>query len=472
MSIEELGNGQSPKLPAAILQAAAARDSRIALVVGAGCSRATPTSLPMAKECSEKAHAALVADGILKAGECPDPSDLSVLAETVFEKFSSQAEVVQRLPRDKFRRASANPGYLVVAALLRENAISSVLTLNYDLAIEDALTKLCALSVQHIAGPGHVADMGSHNVVYIHRNVNESDYDKWILRASALAQEWKNGWEELMAQYTLTAPVVIFAGLGSPAQVLIETTSRIRTALSGLTFFQVDPGGHAANAFAEALGIAESEYIQLGWNEFALLLAQRVVHACLTEMQQVCTTQITREHFAVGNVSSVIAELSKLDIIELGALRASWLLSETETYTPHSALTSEILSDLLISATAMISKIGDAEVYVEEGIVEFRKPGGGALAVAMFASGKGQMSWTTVEEKLRARRTGLKTRAALPTFAVVSGATGTPIDALVTPQDVLGEPLPKDDIRTGIPSFSLIEARAINLNPAVLDTVL
>ena len=69
------------------------------------------------------------------------------------------------------------------------------------------------------------------NVYYLHRNANAVDPELWILRTSALNVEWKGQWEPIVATKVLAAPVVVFAGLGTPVAVLIESTKLLRNAL-------------------------------------------------------------------------------------------------------------------------------------------------------------------------------------------------------------------------------------------------
>ena len=44
-------------------------------------------------------------------------------------------------------------------------------------------------------------------------------------------QAWKDGWEQLVTTMVMTTPVVVFAGLGTAAAVLVETTRRANRAL-------------------------------------------------------------------------------------------------------------------------------------------------------------------------------------------------------------------------------------------------
>lgn len=459
-------------VPPAILHAAAERSAKIVLVVGAGCSYPNPTHVPMAKECAEHAYARLLLDNVLAEGDCTDPTDLSVLADTVYEKRKKkQAELVERLPLERFRRARYNEGYLIAAALLRENAVSSVLSLNYDLAIEDALTELSALEVQPIAAPEHVAQMKAHNVVYLHRNVNEADYESWVLRAKALEHEWKSGWESAITQFLLTSPIVIFVGLGSRAQVLVETIKRIRSMLDKVAAYQVDPAPKATNEFAAALALPQGSYIKLGWNEFMAVLGHRVSQADLLDMKQVCSTHIANEELEPRTLDAIFAELAKLGIVELGMLRADWLLDDAEPYTPHDRHVSAMLADLIIAADVAKEKTTATEARFDRGVVEFRR-GGSAIAATMFATGKGQRSWLKVDQDIRDRVSAMKDRSVVPTIAFVSGATGKPLDQLLAPENVAFEEPPKNNVIDGPSPIRLIDARQFLEDPAVINDLI
>jgi hypothetical protein len=464
---------EGSSIPPLLFHAAAEQSAKIVLVIGAGCSYPAPTSVPMAQECAKLAYERLIRDGVLKDGDCSNPNDLSILADTVYDKRDQrQMELVERLPREKFRRARCNEGYLIVAALLRENVISSVLTLNYDLAIEHALNEVCASEVEPIAAPSHIANMKAHNVVYLHRNVNEADYEEWVIRASALDRAWKAGWEAAMAEFLLTSPVVVFAGLGNPAQVLIETITRIRNSLHDVATFQVDPADQATNAFSVALGLPEGTYIQLEWNEFAKLLGNRVCQAQLSELKQTCLNHIYRERLPSRELNFIFLDLSKLSIVQLGKLRANWILDETESYTPHSRHVNDMLADLVVAADILKEKTYASDVYFEDSIVEFRNHANKIIAATILVSGKGQRSWTVLEQAILERRHEIKRHAIQPTSAIISGATGRRLDQLVTPENVVFEGLPVDDIRTGTASFCFIDSREITENPNRIDSIL
>ena len=75
--------------------------------------------------------------------------------------------------------------------MLWEGAISLVVTLNFDLALSNALRELGAGGIVGvIESPTDLPSQRNKNVFYLHRNVN-SDPESWILRTAALNEEWK-----------------------------------------------------------------------------------------------------------------------------------------------------------------------------------------------------------------------------------------------------------------------------------------
>lgn len=147
------------------------------MVLGAGCSVEAPTNMPISSRWSNEVHRRLVADGILLNDECTNPEDLSAVADAVFAKHGSQREIVERLRDSRaLELATPNEGYLIAAALLCEGAISSIVTLNYDLALKNALSQLGtsrAIAIGIVECPEDLDRQTATNVYYLHRNVNE-----------------------------------------------------------------------------------------------------------------------------------------------------------------------------------------------------------------------------------------------------------------------------------------------------------
>jgi hypothetical protein len=218
--------------------------------------------------CSTEIHRQLIADGVLQNGDCKDPEDLSAVADAVFTKRNSQRDVVERL-RDQyeFKLATPNDGYWIAAALLCEGVLSSVVTLNYDLALSTALSELGAGKIVGVVErPEDLAHQKAINLYYLHRNVNAADPELWVLRTAALDVEWKGHWELIIANKVLAAPVVLFAGLGTPVAVLIESTKLLRSALPAVTkLYLAEPGDIATSKFFQALGLDAAHFIPSGW---------------------------------------------------------------------------------------------------------------------------------------------------------------------------------------------------------------
>ncbi len=162
--------------------------------------------------------------------------------------------------------ATPNRGYKIAAALLCEGVISTVVTLNFDLALSTALGELGAGKIVAIVErPEDLPRQRGINVYYLHRNANAADPELWVLRTASLTTEWREGWEAIIATRVLAAPVVVFAGLGTPVSVLVESTKLLRSALPGTTsLYQADPGEREDSRFAAELEIGPANYIQLG----------------------------------------------------------------------------------------------------------------------------------------------------------------------------------------------------------------
>lgn len=462
---------QAKPLPAPLLNAASEANAKIVLVLGAGCSFPPPTSVPMAMKCAEEAYRRLKHDGVLTDGDCQNPDDLSILADAVFNKRGSQAELVDRLPREQFRRARANAGYLIAAALLRENVISSILTLNYDLAMEDALTQLGALTVHMIARPEDMPHFVAHNVVYLHRNVNEVDPEKWVLRGAALASEWQQGWEGMMAQVMLTSSVVVFVGLGSPAAVLIETARLIKERIGTVDAYQIDPYPVDGNAFFQALALAPEAFVQLGWNEFMAQLGDRVVLEQIDTLRSICAAEAQAEAFAITDADLIAGRLSRAGLVEVGKIRAAWL-SLDECYAVHTSLNASLLAHVVIAASAVAQAVDAQDVAIRSEVVEFRGESGETLTCAMMASGRGVRGWTAMEAEVRRRRAAVPPHDPQPRFAVVAGATGVPLSDVVAPPDIVVESRAAGDIVDDEAPFTLLNAYEICKSPETLHAVL
>ncbi|MDA8314572.1 MAG: hypothetical protein M0010_05280 [Actinomycetota bacterium] len=422
--------GTRSDIPDQLLQAAAECTGRIALVVGAGCSLEDPTGLKLANQYAREVHDALVADRVLEDGECSAPDDLSAVTSAVWAKRRSQQEVVTRLPRNKFRNARANDGYLAAAALLRERAVSAVLSLNFDLAMSHALTELSADEVAVIAGPEATRDLGSYVVIYLHRNVNEPDADRWILRTEALRSEWQGQWEEALAQRVVSSPIVVFAGLGSPAAVLTETVSWIRERLQEQhNAYVVDPD--ATTAFKDALHLPDGSHVAITWCEFMQLLADRLSEQLRSSLRDACSG-LCAEHSwnsELEHVDALCGLLFASGLVDAGRIRARWLLAR-ESYTPDEENGRAFVADLLLGL-GLAQRHSKLELAVRRnGVVELRQ-GDRIAGSCLPVSGKGVRRWTALEPRIMSALNRFSTYER-PSAVLMAGMQG-PLPADVSP---------------------------------------
>lgn len=410
-------------LPPGLLEAIAAEPGgRVVLVIGAGTSVEPPMGLPMARECAEKAHRSLIHDGILQAGDCSDPSDLSRLADVVYEKEGGeQAELVKRLPINDFRTVTPNRGCLIAAALLREGALKGVLTLNFDLGMITALAQIGSDNdVAVLTGPADHERMGATNLVYLHRSVN-ADYEEWVLRTDVLAEGWQEGWEEVVGGLLIGGPFTVFAGLGSPAGVLIATAKKIKDTLSGeAKLLQVDPADPDDSPMREQIGIGEEDYLQLGWEDFMRRLAARLLARHRDELCDACREVIAREDLDDGDPDQVCDRLSQLDLIGVGEVRARWLLERRQRYLPQGGLDVDLIASLLLAVALIERRTETTANFHPDGVVEFVKQGQ-VHASLLFASGRGTRSWSSVEADLSQPAFDRNRRLVGPRYALIAG---------------------------------------------------
>lgn len=440
-----------PPLPADLLHAVTEQSGRIALVIGAGCSLEAPTGLQLATTYSCDVYRQLIHDGLLTDGECESPDDLSALASAVWDKHADQSPVVERLPRNAFRHAQPNHGYLMAAALLRERAVSAVLTVNFDLAMTTALGRLSATEVGVIPGPSAAGQLGSATVIYLHRNVDEVDPNRWILRRETLDNDWRDGWEDVVTQRVMSCPVVVFAGLGSPAAVLTETVARVRAAITAShRAYVVDPA--VQTEFQGALALPPEAHIQLGWCDFMELLGARLVEEFRHSLDERCIETCSEHGWdgEAGPASGLCDRLHSIGLVHLGALRAAWLL-DSALYSPDDARRG-LIADLLLGVGLVERQHGAEAHFDPDGTVRLYRDGG-ALASFLAASGQGVLRWNAIEARVLKLLDDMR-GVARPRAALLSGISGGRPNAIAAPEDVIGDWA--SDITQGDPRPELV----------------
>lgn len=449
-------------LPAALLQAVAQRNGRVTLVVGAGCSLEAPTGLMLGGVYSHEVFQQLVMDGLLDETDCSNPWDLSELAEVVYGRYGSQAHVVDRLPRAKFQFAKANDGYLLAAALIAEGAVAHVVTLNFDLALSHAVTEIQPEGVTTVAGPESYRDFGSKAIVYLHRNAYEANPEQWILRRQAIEDEWRDGWEAVVAERIAAAPVVVFAGLGSPALALTESLARVRSRIpSGTAAFLVDPSD--GSAFAEAINLDEPQHhIQLGWCDFMLLLSRRLVQQFAVDLRAACNNNTP------GGIDAELAEVERFTdtigqagLLAVGRWRAAWLGS-SDRYMCDTPATRPHFADLLRGLTYFVDTEVTSVTLMPGGSVRLERAGARPVSVLPIA-GRALHHWGAVD---RIAAESSQPGADSPDIILAAGFRGARPPAIAPPPDITGE-VPSDDITIAATGPRIVDLDALRADPSI-----
>ena len=425
----------APQLPAGMLAAAAALgDARISVIVGAGCSKELPTDQPLSPELSRSIHRRLVSDGVLNADDCADPGDLSLLADAVFAKRGSQRELVDRMDLNGLKNARSNEGYRIVVALMLEGVVRTVVTLNFDLALYHALSEVgTGGRISCLKGPEDWSRATDRTVVYLHRNV-ESDAERLVLRSQQLDDGWKDSWNQIVALSTVGAPVCVFAGLGTPMAVWVESTRLVRDAVSPRDIYLVGPDPREQSAFAGSLGVDETHYVRLGWCEFMKALARRTLDEHAKKLLD-AVAEIDRE--SGGTSEGIAATSSRLfdaGIVRTGQARSAWLMQKSGYLPLGDQIANLLVADLVKGISEIERATNSAHRLGADGIVEFRA-GDRFVGRAVLATGAGVRTAEALKAKVLAFLRSAPTGDPLPSLVILAGAsTG------------LGDPAPPENI--------------------------
>lgn len=454
-----------PSLPSDLLAAVAASGAeRICIVVGAGCSFDTPTCLPLSKDLAKQAYDQLVADGVIKAEDCPDPTDLALLADAVWRAKDSQRELVMRLGPERLSSAQPNDGYKLSVALMLEGVVRTIITLNYDLALTHALAAVGASDrISTIKEPKEWSRGKGRLVIYLHGNV-EGEWDRLVFRTCQLNDEWKEGWEQVVAQASLAAPTLLFAGLGSPAPVLSTSAEWIRSKLTGEVFL-ADPVPRDRSGFAEALDVDDAHYIPLGWNVLLKALGERFLAEHGRLLQAAVAANAAANGVPAVDLSNVFSQLAASGVVTLGQARQQWLRQEPGYSPLAESISNDLVCELLTALAAVVGHTNGTARLSPDGVIEVRV-GSRILGRLALASGRGALT----QDALRMRAICSLERSAttdpLPSV-VVTGATSRPAVDVSPPADITGAPEPGDVVTAVVePAFYALEA--VRVDPCLV----
>lgn len=468
----------SIQVPSDLLRAVAERRGLVSFVVGAGCSLESPTDLLLSAAYSRSAFELLKRNGVLEDGDC-DPADLSEVASAVFARENSQASLVLALPRESYQHARPNSGHLLAVAMMAEGAISCIATVNFDMALSNAITQLQVTGIATVSGPEDFGRFADKTIVYLHRNAYERDLENWILRTDVIAEHWKDGWEAVVAEKISCSPQLVFVGLGSKAAALTESLRRVRERVPDQTrTFLADPAD--ASVFADEIALAdESDHVQLRWGEFMAKLAERVAAELAAELALTCD-EFSRLHHLGAELSSaqpVQAALAQLDLCTLGLTRGQWLGTgkggyapddlSARSYVPDDTSGREHVADLVLGLGALATSDDCVVEVTAAGIVSIgppSEPGTRPLRVHP-ASGRGVIPWGEIDTiERQCSRPGPQSAD----IVLVAAFRGKRPETPAPPDDILG-PVPADDITYAMRSVRVVDVDEIRSDPALRE---
>jgi hypothetical protein len=349
----------------------------------------------------------------------------------------------------------------LAVALLVENALSAVITLNFDLGFEHALAMLGGPPIAIVAGPHDHSFLATASLIYLHRNAY-ADPEEWILRTLALESDWRDSWEEVIARRILSAPFLVFAGLGSPAGVLIDAATKIQAAIpEGSMAYQVNPGPAEECKFFAALHLPPENYLEGGWTEFMERLASRLSTEHSAALERACRAICEAEHFDCDDVPPACEKFKSAGLIHAGRLRASWTLSRDQ-YVPLRMVNLEQIADLLLGVQAIERVTGTSADLGENGTIRF-ETAGRVCGYAFVASGRGVRSWRALETEIAQHWRFRATRPQV-SRALVSGVNGGRPASTPLPENVLFEPTPESIIYTRSPVPKLYSVQELHEN--------
>jgi hypothetical protein len=437
--------------------------------MGAGCSMETPPGLRSAEFYARHNFERLVATLRVPDDTTLNRSNLAEVASYCVRLSGSREILRELLPISDFRAAEAGAGTLIAIALLREEIVRVIITLNLDLSSSDAITHIAGNhDVDTINRESEYGSLGMRNLVYLHGNAH-GDSDDWILTNEDIDRVAASGWGQLMATTLALSQITLFAGMGSSATAFTRSVAWVRTNLEQHEVFlaSLDPG--PVSAFATDLNIDAPHYIELGWNGLMQEIGRVVANEFAIELVDDCHRMQTTDQWGQGAVdcSSLIGVLNELDVVSMGALRAN-LLAERTRYLPqcHLSGNDRAMLSLTLSLVAFVAvKLEATSIITPFGLVIYLSPSG-RTARYLFRSGAGR-SWAQMEV-LVAMELNNETSHDRFRKTILVRASDRPHDGIV-PFDVLEGNSSPDDAITGPASLEFIDADSMLRDPSMLS---
>ncbi len=247
--------------------------SRVAVFLGAGCSVNSPAEIPAAPQLAE----------LLRTESGLEGESLEEIAEQLWNQGGWQ-EFVRILPRDKWRARQPNICHRVIAEICREGLIRELITTNWDILLESALSQAGQpYSVIVESESLDTEPMTSALVVKVHGCIDHPEHIKATTQ-DVLSPEWKARWVSALFETVLRTRALLFAGYSGASSAATSSIASLVSAEERTGFDVVvdhnsidDMRAKAyGGEFLDALRLQDGSYIQSDTDEFFLALRNSI----------------------------------------------------------------------------------------------------------------------------------------------------------------------------------------------------
>lgn len=429
----------------------------------------SPTGLKSARQYACEVHAELVRHGVLAEDECTQPEDLSAVADAVIRATGDQRELVERLPIAEFEDAEPNSGHFLAVALLMEGRFRCILTLNFDLALSNALQRLkrgrATPEIAVIRGPRFHGRMRQANLIHLH-GAASSPPEEWILTTDKLVEN-EGGWRRIVTEMVVGTPVTVFAGMGTPVGVVVESVRRIQQELGEeSSVFQVDIIDKEDAQFSEALELSDDQYLRGSWKEFTKTLGDFLLQLQLSDLVETFGGLLDAEDWECDDLEQLAEQLCKAGLVFFGLARGAWL--GLPGYVPWRELEVSWLAEVLL-AVRILEVRGRVEAHIcDDGTVDFTSTDRGPSSIRLL-HGRGRR-WPQVEPPPLLPISSASPKRE-PLTIVATGGSGPDPSDIAAPVNVVAEADPTSLIEGGSTSrlFTLDQLRA---HPELAEEIL
>ena len=185
--------------------------------LGAGCSVGAPSRIPSAGE---------LARMLIAHGAGVDGQDLEDIAEEAWNRGGS-AEFAQLLPIDEWRARPPNDVTRVIAELCREGLISQILTTNWDLLVEHALTEIGQPYAKIVdADSLSIEPVGTVTLIKLNGCIEHPKFIK-ATRSQIESTEWLDAWVDAVFDVLVRTNSVLFAGYSGASRAATTTIAGV-----------------------------------------------------------------------------------------------------------------------------------------------------------------------------------------------------------------------------------------------------